>query len=74
MNVMYVRGDVLCTPPLTDTMIHGITRDTLLTLARDHGIPVQERRIAVDCPDDWREVSEVFSSVDSVRLPMMSAH
>jgi len=61
MNVMFVRDGVLCTPPLTDTMIHGITRDSLLTLARDHGIPVEQRRISV-AADDWREVSEVFSS------------
>lgn len=48
MNLMFVIDDVLITPPLGDTILAGITRDSVLTLARDWKMKVQERRIAVD--------------------------
>lgn len=48
MNLMFVIDDVLITPPLGDTILAGITRDSVLTLARDWGMKVQERRIAID--------------------------
>jgi branched-chain amino acid aminotransferase len=61
MNLMLVRGGKLSTPPLSDTILPGITRDSLLALARAAGVPAEERRISTD-PEDWREVSEAFSS------------
>jgi branched-chain amino acid aminotransferase len=48
MNVAFVLGDTLLTPPLGDTILSGITRDSVLTLARDMGIKVEERRIRVE--------------------------
>jgi branched-chain amino acid aminotransferase len=48
MNVFFVMGDTLVTPPLTNTILEGITRDSLLTIARDMGIPVEERPVSVD--------------------------
>lgn len=50
MNVMMVFDDgTLQTPPLTEgTILHGITRDSLLTLARDKGITVTEAPYAID--------------------------
>jgi branched-chain amino acid aminotransferase len=60
MNVMFVRAGVLNTPPLTDTILPGITRASLLALARDLGIPAEERPLAVD--DDWSDISEAFMS------------
>lgn len=47
MNVFFVIGDVLVTPPLTDTILDGITRDSLVALAADQGIPVEERAVSV---------------------------
>jgi branched-chain amino acid aminotransferase len=47
MNVFFVMGDVLVTPPLTDTILDGITRDSLLTLAVDQGMKVEERPVRV---------------------------
>jgi len=44
-NLFIVRDDTLCTPPLTNSVLPGITRDTVITLARDLGIPVLERQI-----------------------------
>jgi branched-chain amino acid aminotransferase len=60
MNVMFVRRGVLTTPPLTDTILPGITRASLLALAQDLGIPAEERALAVD--EDWSDVSEAFMS------------
>src|ERR1700722_17751460 len=44
MNVFFVIGDVLVTPPLTDSILDGVTRDSLLVLARDAGMRVEERQ------------------------------
>jgi branched-chain amino acid aminotransferase len=46
-NVFMVRDGVLITPP-TETCLEGITRETVMTLARDQGLVVQERRITKD--------------------------
>jgi branched-chain amino acid aminotransferase len=48
MNVFFVFGGTLVTPPLTDTILDGVTRDSLLTLAADLGIPVEERAVSID--------------------------
>ena len=48
MNVMFVIDDVLVTPPLSDSILDGITRDSLLTLANELGYKTEERRISLD--------------------------
>ncbi|HKR66468.1 MAG TPA: aminotransferase class IV, partial [Thermoanaerobaculia bacterium] len=48
MNLVFVIDDALVTPPLTGTILPGVTRDTLLTLAREAGVRVKERPIAID--------------------------
>ncbi|MCX6297082.1 MAG: branched-chain amino acid aminotransferase [Bacteroidetes bacterium] len=48
MNLFVVIDDVLITPPLGDTILAGITRDSVLTLARDWKVKVQERKISID--------------------------
>ncbi len=47
MNVMFVIDNVLVTPSLSDSILAGITRQSVLELARHWGMPVQERRISV---------------------------
>jgi branched-chain amino acid aminotransferase len=47
MNVMFVIDDVLVTPPLSDSILDGITRDSLLTLANDLGYKTEERPVSV---------------------------
>ena len=47
MNIMFVLKDRIITPALSDSILAGITRDSVLTLARHWGWTVEERRIAV---------------------------
>lgn len=48
MNVMFVKDNVLITPELTDTLLSGITRDSVLKLAHKKGIPYEERKVSVE--------------------------
>ena len=47
MNLMFVFDDTLVTPSLGDSILRGITRDSVLTLARHWGMKVEERKISV---------------------------
>lgn len=48
MNIMFHIGDTLITPDLNyKTTLAGITRDSVLTLAKELGIKVEERRVSV---------------------------
>ena len=48
MNVFVRLEETLVTPPLSETILAGITRDSVITLARDRGIAVEERPIALE--------------------------
>ena len=48
MNIFFKINGELVTPPLGGSILPGITRDSIITLARDMGIPVSERPIAID--------------------------
>lgn len=47
MNLMFVIGDTVVTPALSDTILDGITRRSVLALARDWGMKVEERKISI---------------------------
>jgi branched-chain amino acid aminotransferase len=46
-NAMFVLDGKVITPSTRDTILDGVTRDTVLTLAREWGYPVEERRVSV---------------------------
>lgn len=48
MNLMFVFGESLVTPPLSNSKLAGVTRNTILTLAKNWGVEVIERNISVD--------------------------
>jgi branched-chain amino acid aminotransferase len=45
-NVFIVKEGVLCTPPVQAGCLDGITRDSVITLARDAGYEVVERNLS----------------------------
>ena len=47
MNIWFRIGDKLITPSLSDSILGGITRKSLITLSKDNGIDVEERKIKV---------------------------
>lgn len=47
-NLFVVRRGVLCTTPVSSSILDGITRDTVLTLARELGIDVREQAMPRD--------------------------
>ena len=47
MNVMFIIDDTLVTPALSDSILAGITRDSVLQLARSWRMNVEERKISV---------------------------
>jgi branched-chain amino acid aminotransferase len=64
MNLYFVYGDRIVTPSLTGSLLEGVTRDSLLTVARDLGYQAEEARVSID---QWREdtangtLTEVFA-------------
>ena len=65
MNMFFAYGDTIVTAPLEGTILHGVTRDSVLTLARSLNMTVEERRIDVnDLMNDIRtgKITEAFGS------------
>ncbi len=48
MNVFFVLDDRLVTPPLAGSLLAGITRDSILKLARHWGLKVEERPVRIE--------------------------
>jgi branched-chain amino acid aminotransferase len=68
MNLYFVKGKgadaTVITPKLTGTLLPGITRDSILSVARDLGYKTEEVMLSID---DWRdgvtsgEITEIFA-------------
>lgn len=56
MNVFFRIGDTLLTPDTTGTILRGITRDSIIKIAQNEGIPCEVRRVSV------KEVVEALRS------------
>ncbi|HIJ37300.1 MAG TPA: branched-chain amino acid aminotransferase [Rhodospirillaceae bacterium] len=48
MNIMVKIGDEVITPPLSGSILPGVTRDSILSLCRDWGLSASERPISID--------------------------
>jgi branched-chain amino acid aminotransferase len=56
MNMFFVFDDgSILTPPLSGTILPGITRDAIITLAREAGLTVREERYSID---QWQADAE----------------
>jgi branched-chain amino acid aminotransferase len=64
MNIVFVYKDGTIVTPDSDSILEGITRDSILELAKDRGHKVERRHITID---EWREgvasgdIVEVFA-------------
>lgn len=48
MNIMFIIDGKLVTPELDGCILPGITRDSVMTIARDMGLAVEERKVSVE--------------------------
>ena len=48
MNIFFVIGDTVVTPMLDGAVLHGITRNSIIKILKDHGYKVEERLISID--------------------------
>lgn len=65
MNIMFLIDGKLITPVLNTAILEGVTRDSVLTLAKDEGIIVEERKISVDELETYLKegrVTEIFGT------------
>ena len=64
MNIVLVKKDGTLVTPASDSILEGITRDSILQLAEDRGHRVERRRVSIE---EWREgaangdITEVFA-------------
>ena len=74
MNLMFVIDEKLITPPLSDSILDGITRDSLLTIAKDMGIEIEERKISITeilkALDEGRSVEAFGAGTAAVVAPI----
>jgi branched-chain amino acid aminotransferase len=64
-NIFMVKRGRLITPPLSSPILAGITRDSMIALASDLGIPVEERTFA---RDELYAADEVFLTGTAAEL------
>jgi branched-chain amino acid aminotransferase len=64
MNIVFVKKDGTLVTPSSDSILDGITRNSILELARDRGLTVEQRPVSLT---EWREgvasgdITEVFA-------------
>jgi branched-chain amino acid aminotransferase len=78
MNAMFVIDGVLVTPPTSDSILAGVTRDSLLTIAADLGIPHEARPVSVtEIENAFRHntITEAFGAgTAAVVAPVATIH
>ena len=58
-NIFFIIDNELITPPLSGSILPGVTRNSVLRLAKSWGIKVSERRLAMD---------EIINAIDTGNL------
>ena len=78
MNAMFVMDGKLVTPPLSDSILDGVTRDSLLTLANDLGYKTEERPVSIaELEKAFKEktITEAFGAgTAAVVAPIQTIH
>lgn len=76
MNIWFRIGDKLITPELSDSILDGITRNSIVILAKKFGIEVEETRILVsDLVQAYNsgELKEVFGTGTAVAVSSIAS-
>jgi branched-chain amino acid aminotransferase len=77
MNVFFVIGDKVVTPDITaDTILAGVTRDSVITLLREKGITVEERQVSInEIEDAYRkgQLKEAFGTGTAASIAPIKA-
>lgn len=78
MNVLFVINNILVTPPLSDSILDGVTRDSLLTLANELGYKTEERPVSVEELENafqYKTITEAFGAgTAAVVAPVQTIH
>jgi len=72
MNIFFLIDDVLVTPALSGSILPGITRDSVIHLARSWDIKVEERRISIDEVIEKAESGQLQESFGSGTAAVIS--
>ncbi len=65
-NIFAIQKNKAITPPLTDNILNGITRDTIITILKDElNIPTEERTIL---PEELTEFEELFFTGTAAKI------
>ncbi|MBO5514659.1 MAG: aminotransferase class IV, partial [Schwartzia sp.] len=65
MNILFKIGGKVVTPELDGSILNGVTRRTVLAVAKEWGVPTEERKISIDeIIDGYKSgaLEEVFGS------------
>ena len=76
MNVFFRVGDTLLTAPTNDRILDGVTRKSIIQIAKDHGINCEVRRVSVkEIKDAARngELKEMFGAGTAAVISPISA-
>lgn len=78
MNIFFVIGDEVITPPLGGSILPGVTRDSVIQMAKSWGLAVVERRISIDevlAAQENGTLKEIFGTgTAAVISPVGSLH
>jgi branched-chain amino acid aminotransferase len=75
MNIFFVVDGALWTPSLSGSILPGVTRDTILKIAQDWNLKVEERRISIDeilAANDNGSLTECFGTGTAVSIAPVS--
>jgi len=76
MNLFFQIGDTLVTPIADGTILEGITRDSILGLAIEAGLPVEVRKISIDevvAAYDRNELKDAFGTGTAATVAQISS-
>ncbi len=62
MNIMLIKNHALITPVAGETILDGVTRDSLIHIARDRGLEIRERPVCI------RELTDAFLSGEKIEI------